>query len=168
MKKIRRVMENEIEALSALATEIVREHFDPLIGTAQNDYMLSRFQTVEAIREQFLSGYRYYWVLLEEEVSGFYAIYPREGKMYLSKFYVRKDKRGNHLAQFMMDAIVKETLEEGLSSVYLNVNRGNDDVIAIYKHLGFYKLREEKNDIGCGFYMDDYVLQLDIKGEKDA
>lgn len=39
----------KIEALSVLATAIVREHFDPIIGKAQNDYMLALFQTVPAI-----------------------------------------------------------------------------------------------------------------------
>ena len=47
--------EAEIEALSRLATAIVREHFDPLIGKAQNDYMLKKFQSVPAICGQLRS-----------------------------------------------------------------------------------------------------------------
>lgn len=30
-----------IAEMSAMATEIVREHFDPIIGRAQNDYMIA-------------------------------------------------------------------------------------------------------------------------------
>ena len=45
----------KIEALSALATAIVREHFDPIIGKAQNDYMLALI---------FLSGGKYQTVQL--------------------------------------------------------------------------------------------------------
>ena len=41
-----------VNEMSHLATDIVREHFDPLIGKAQNDYMLARFQTPQAIEEQ--------------------------------------------------------------------------------------------------------------------
>ena len=52
----------KIAALSALATAIVREHFDPIIGRAQNDYMLAMFQTVPAITGQLEHGYRYYFV----------------------------------------------------------------------------------------------------------
>ena len=47
-----------IVEMSAMATEIVREHFDPIIGRAQNDYMLQKFQTVEAIRGQLAHGYQ--------------------------------------------------------------------------------------------------------------
>ena len=56
----------KIEALSALATAIVREHFDPIIGRAQNDYMLAMFQTVPAITGQLEHGYRYYFVVEED------------------------------------------------------------------------------------------------------
>jgi len=28
----------------------------------------------------------------------------------------------------------------------------------VYEHLGFVKIGEEKNDIGQGFFMDDYVF----------
>lgn len=154
------VKNDEIDELSRLATEIVREHFDPLIGTAQNDYMLEKFQTPSGIQEQFENGYQYYWVMDGDEKTGFLAFYPKEDCMYLSKFYVHKNYRGRHLAAGMIDFVIQKTKEAGLGSITLNVNRGNTDVIAIYKHLGFEIIREEKNDIGSGFFMDDYVLQL--------
>ena len=101
-----------VAALSALATDIVREHFDPLIGKAQNDYMISRFQTVEAITNQLEHGYQYYFVCENEQPVGFLAFYPP---------------------------------------------------IYAYEHLGFVKIREEKNDIGQGFFMDDFVLSYKIE-----
>ena len=56
-----------IAGLSAFASEIVKEHFDPIIGPEQNDYMIARFQSVSAITEQIRSGYRYY--LAENEAG---------------------------------------------------------------------------------------------------
>ena len=47
--EFKKVLINEIkdiEELSNLATSIVREHFDPIIGKKQNDYMLNMFQSV--------------------------------------------------------------------------------------------------------------------------
>ncbi|SDI79732.1 hypothetical protein SAMN05421493_12828 [Pseudobutyrivibrio sp. 49] len=41
-----------ISKMSHMATEIVREHFDPIIGKAQNDLMISLFQTEESISKQ--------------------------------------------------------------------------------------------------------------------
>ncbi len=41
-----------LEELSQLASSIVKEVFDPMIGPEQNDYMIQLFQTVPAIKGQ--------------------------------------------------------------------------------------------------------------------
>ena len=153
----------QIAGLSAFASSIVKEHFDPLIGPEQNDYMIARFQSVPAITEQIASGYRYYLAESEAgELEGFLAFYPRDGKMYPSKFYVRSGARGRGIARQMFEFAAEETRREGLSAIFLNVNRDNEAVIRIYEHLGFRKVREEKNAIGGGFYMDDFVLECPV------
>jgi ribosomal protein S18 acetylase RimI-like enzyme len=162
MTKIRKVSPDEIPELSVFAAGIVKEHFDPLIGAAQNDYMIARFQSPEALKDQFAHGYRYYWLLEDGEKAGFTAFFPRDGKMYLSKFYIHRSFRGQHLARKLLDFVLQETEKEGLDKIFLNVNKDNADVIAIYRHFGFGLLRTEKNDIGGGFYMDDEVLELSL------
>ena len=120
----------KIAALSALATAIVREHFDPIIGRAQNDYMLAMFQTVPAITGQLEHGYRYYSVTAADGARiGFVAFYPRGGEL------------------------------------VLNVNRDNPST-RVYEALGFARVREEKNDIGGGFFMDDYVYRYALESER--
>lgn len=151
--------EKEIQDLSEFATAIVREHFNPIIGKAQNDYMIEKFQSPESIRAQIEDGYRYYWVQEDGKHAGFMAFYPRNGKMYLSKFYTYKAFRGHHLAGRMLAFLEEQTRREGLSAIYLNVNKNNSNVIAIYEHLGFQVVSQEKNPIGEGFFMDDYVLE---------
>ena len=51
--------------------------------------------------------------------------------------------------------------ELDLGRIELNVNRNNDTRF-IYEKLGFTVAWEEKNDIGNGFYMDDYVYALEF------
>lgn len=48
-----------------------------------------------------------------------------------------------------------------MEKFFLNVNKKNP-AAAVYRHMGFQLLREEKNDIGNGFYMDDYVFLYQI------
>lgn len=151
----------DVARMSAMATEIVREHFDPLIGKAQNDYMLSRFQTPEAISQQLAQGYRYFFVRQGAADLGFVAFYPRESYMYLSKFYLYKQARGQGYAHAMLAHVIAAAREEGLGEIRLNVNRFNSACRA-YEKLGFRVLREEKNDIGSGFIMDDYVYALTL------
>ena len=64
---------DDIREMSKMATEIVREHFDPIIGKEQNDYMLERFQSVGAIRNQLKNEYRYFFVSDGDREIGFVA-----------------------------------------------------------------------------------------------
>lgn len=149
-----------IRRLSAFATEIVREHFDPIIGKAQNDYMLARSQSESGIRTQIEGGARYCIATdAAGQWLGFTAFYPRGNEMYLSKFYVHKTQRGKGVAGAMLRQIVQEAKAEKLSAVVLNVNRNNDLAIGAYEHMGFVRTREEQIDIGQGFIMDDFVYE---------
>jgi catechol 2,3-dioxygenase-like lactoylglutathione lyase family enzyme len=46
----------------------------------------------------------------------------------------------------------------GQHSLELNVNRFNK-ALAFYKDQGFQVVRDEKIDIGRGYFMDDHVLR---------
>jgi len=152
---------NSIKEMSEMATAILREHYDPIIGKEQNDYMLDMFQSVEAVTEQLSHGYNYYFAKNDGANAGFLAYYPREGALYLSKLYLYKDQRGKGFSRVMLEFLKEKAKELGLNRIELNVNRNNPSV-KIYEKLGFTVAWEEKNDIGNGFYMDDYVYALEF------
>ena len=150
-----------VREMSEMATAIVREHYDPIIGREQNDYMLKMFQSEEAVMGQLEHGYNYYFVKEDGRNAGFMAFYQRENALYLSKFYLYKDMRGRGFSRTMMEFIKGKAKELGLNRIELNVNRNNPSV-QIYEKLGFTVAWTEKNDIGNGFYMDDYVYALEF------
>lgn len=160
-KELKNGDEKGICEMSEMASSIVREHYDPIIGKEQNDYMLEMFQSESAIKNQLESGYRYYFVCDDGRTVGFTAFYPRDGFMYLSKLYLYKDERGKGYSRKMLDFVVSKAKEENLKGIELNVNKRND-AVDIYEHLGLHVDRLEKNDIGNGFYMDDFVYRLDF------
>ncbi len=154
--------EQEIKQMSEMATDILRDYYDPIIGKEQNDYMLNMFQSVASIRDQLAHGYHYYFVRDDDGKNlGFFAFYPRGNALYLSKFYLYKDQRGKGYARTILEFLKAQAKELDLGRIELNVNR-NNDTIFIYEKLGFTVAREEKNDIGNGFYMDDYVYALEF------
>ncbi len=154
--------EQEIKQMSEMATDILRDYYDPIIGKEQNDYMLNMFQSVASIRDQLAHGYHYYFVRDDDGKNlGFFAFYPRGNALYLSKFYLYKDQRGKGYARTILEFLKTQAKELDLGRIELNVNR-NNDTIFIYEKLGFTVAREEKNDIGNGFYMDDYVYALEF------
>jgi ribosomal protein S18 acetylase RimI-like enzyme len=151
-----------IKELSCLASKIVKEHYDLILGATQNDYMIDKFQSAAAITEQIKQGYQYYFVSDKNNNIGFIAFYPRKDEMYLSKFYLQKEERGKGISKDMLHFVIKKTKEAGLNTIVLNVNKHNKAVL-VYEKLGFIKIREEKNDIGNGFFMDDFVYKYLIE-----
>ena len=152
-----------IARMSDLASGIVREHYDPIVGEVQNTYMINMFQSPHAISEQLEHGYQYYFVTDNEgKDAGFLAFYPKEDEMYISKFYLKKDMRGKGISKDMLKFVIQKTREIGFSSISLNVNKRNDAVY-VYEKLGFKRVRKEEIDIGNGYIMDDFVYRYTIK-----
>ncbi len=89
------------------------------------------------------------------------AFYPKKDSMYLSKFYLYRNERGKGYARSMMGYVKDEAKKQGLGRIELNVNK-NNSACRIYEALGLRMIRSEKNDIGSGYFMDDYVYGLDI------
>lgn len=154
--------EELIEELAQLAYEIWTEHFTPIIGKAQVEYMISRFQSADAIRNQIENeGYTYLLADDRGEKVG-YTGFRRDGeRMFLSKLYVRKDRRGRGISRLMLDEIASRC--GGLSDIYLTVNKHNDGTVRIYEHMGFKRTASAVTDIGGGFVMDDYIYSLPVE-----
>ena len=53
--------------------------------------------------------------------------------------------------------------DNDMCSIYLTVNRHNTHAYEVYLHKGFTVIREEVNDIGFGFVMDDYIMELIVE-----
>lgn len=154
------ISDDEILSLETLAKEIWNQHFVPIIGQAQVDYMLEKFQSYEPIKKQISEGMHYFMLFSGGEKAG-YCGYKMDGnRVFLSKLYVKLEYRGNGLSKLMLENIRKFASENNLKAVYLTVNKHNDDTISIYRHLGFEVIDSVVSDIGSGFVMDDYIMQL--------
>ena len=154
--------EELVLSLSAVADDIWHEHFTPIIGEAQVDYMLEKFLSPDALIEQINAGYEYFLFSYDYTFAGFAGIHEENGKLFLSKLYVHKDFRGKKIASHMFQKFIEICKLRELSAIWLTCNRNNTNTLAVYDHLGFKKIREEKADIGNGFYMDDYILEYEI------
>ena len=150
-----------IVEMAELAKVIWKEYYEPMLPDGQTDYMIALFLSPEAIGEQLAEKKRWFFVRYGGEDVGFICFYPIEGAMYLSKFYLRADMRGRGFGRRIIDVVSEEARKRGLGAIELNVNKYNATT-AIYERLGFVRIRDEKNDIGQGYYMDDYVYRLKL------
>jgi RimJ/RimL family protein N-acetyltransferase len=150
------------QAVEALANPIWREHYIPLIGQAQVEYMLAKFQTAQAVGQQVREGALYYLIQApEKENIGFLSVIPRQGELFISKFYLLKEERGKGYARMALEFIKSLALDLGLERLILTVHKRNPSV-KVYEALGFKVLGPVVTDIGGGYVMDDYRMGLDL------
>jgi N-acetylglutamate synthase-like GNAT family acetyltransferase len=160
--EISQVLSNEdIEDVASLAREIWSQHFTSIIGESQVEYMLTNFQSSAAIKTQINHGSEYYLVKKEREYVGYLGLNPDfdQNKMMLSKIYVEYSFREKGVGQSILDFVEKECVLRGFSSVWLTVNKFNDDTVAWYNRRGFLVIDKVKKDIGNGFFMGDYLME---------
>ncbi len=156
------ITENQIDTIVKLGEEIWTEHYSPIIGINQVNYMLNKFQSKKAIQTQINQGYIYFNILLNKENVGYFSIQPRTDSLFLSKIYIHKKQRGKKIFSTSLNFIEKKAKEIGLSRIELTVNKYNKNSITIYLSKGFKILRSEIFDIENGYVMDDYVLSKDL------
>ena len=154
--------EQQLRVLEKLAGEIWHEYFPSILSEEQIDYMVEKFQSYRAIREQLSGGYAYFLFLKSGEPIGYMGICPQEEKLFLSKLYLKKEFRGYGFASEAFRFLEQYCAENGLQAIWLTVNKQNDHSIAVYQNKGFDTVRSEVADIGCGFVMDDYIMETKL------
>jgi RimJ/RimL family protein N-acetyltransferase len=163
MKYTQVITDVEIRVTARLAREIWTEHYTTIIGADQVDYMLDKFQSEHAITEQIQNmGYIYYLIKTNKNAIGYFAIIQEDEELFLSKLYIQKTMRGKGLARKTIDFIKTIALESNLGKITLTVNKNNIGSIVVYQKLGFVNTGPVIQDIGGGFIMDDYKLELKL------
>jgi ribosomal protein S18 acetylase RimI-like enzyme len=157
--------DQQIAVLAELARDIWNQYFPSIIGQAQVDYMVEKFQSFDAIQSQIASGYEYYLAEINNEPGGYVGLVPNEPltKLMLSKIYVKDQFRGKGFGTTLLQLAQGRALETGATTIWLTVNRHNHQAINWYKKKGFYFKDEVKTDIGSGFYMDDYIMECGLE-----
>ncbi len=155
--------DEDIQTVAKLADEIWNEHYVPIIGQEQVTYMVDKFQSFDAISAQIKEdGYDYYIIHQAFEPSGYIGIKQSGEEIFLSKFYIVKNKRGKGIGKKGLEFIIKEARKKGNRVISLTVNKNNVNSIKAYEQMGFKNLGPIVSDIGNGFIMDDYVMKYYI------
>ncbi|MBF0485263.1 MAG: GNAT family N-acetyltransferase [Candidatus Omnitrophica bacterium] len=150
-----------INNVECLAREIWPEHFLPIIGPEQVQYMLAQFQSAGAIKKQIEDGALYFLVVFEKNNIGYLSVVP-EGKgasLFLSKLYLLARYRGQGFGREMLGFVEDMARSMNLKALSLNVNKRNAATIDFYVRMGFVKAASDMKDLGGGFWADDWLME---------
>lgn len=169
---IARLRDDEADALAELARGIWRAHYPGIISPAQIEYMLEQRYRPILVRQFLARGDLWLAARAEDELVGFAHGHPLQaGDFKLDKLYVRGDLQRHGIGGNLIAAVAAHARRHGAQylgggsgvasrgpSLILRVNRQNHAAIQAYLKHGFSVVDIVLEDIGQGFFMDDYVM----------
>ena len=152
--------ETEIAIVEELAGRIWTEHYTPIIGKDQVEYMLDKFQSKGAISTHIESeGYLYFLMEEEGKYIGYIGVQPKGRELFLSKIYIEAPERGKGFGRRAIQFLENLARKLSLDKISLTVNKNNIKTIKAYEKMGFKNLGPVVHDIGNGFIMDDFKME---------
>ncbi|HEA29639.1 MAG TPA: GNAT family N-acetyltransferase [Leeuwenhoekiella sp.] len=154
--------QGEVDDFHRLAHKIWPVTFKNILSEAQIAYMLEMMYSEESLIKQQEDGCKLFLIKADDQNIGYLSIQHNKensGKTKVHKIYVLPEFHGTGAGRFLMDLALTEAKKEGATAVFLNVNRYNN-AIGFYEHYGFKKLYTEDNDIGQGYLMEDWVMEI--------
>ena len=152
----------QIRETERLADIVWHEHFNGIISLEQIEYMLEKFQSFNAIMAQIQDKYNYF-LLVDNKLNIGYTSYKIiENTLFLSKIYILSEHRGKGHAKEAMEYLKKIAQAKSSTKIWLTVNQYNHSSIKAYEKMGFINARTQVADIGNGFFMEDYIMELTV------
>jgi ribosomal protein S18 acetylase RimI-like enzyme len=159
---IRSASITDIELIRSLCFEVWPQTYASIISQEQIEYMLDRMYSPLSLQQQMEEGAHF--ILLYNDAlpigfASYQVITPTHCKLH--KLYVLPTQQGKGGGRVMIQQILVEIKEKGIQHLELQVNR-NNSAVTFYERLGFYKREVADFDIGNGFFMNDYIMQIDL------
>lgn len=150
-------------AVRTIAADIWPKTFASILSAGQIAYMMDMMYAPSVMEKELADGYIFELVLIDGEPAGYIVCSACDEDparvLKLHKAYLLQEYHSKGVGQAMLNRALSLAAEGGFECVRLNVNKQNERAIRAYQRNGFTLFRSEKNDIGRGYYMDDYVFE---------
>lgn len=168
--EIRRASNSDLATIHEMAEVVFRQTYRTILSPDQMDYMMEWMYSLPNLEKQVAHGHTYYIAWDGQEPQGYLSV--RKDSVdpdgtevwHLEKIYVMPSAQGTGLGHKLLET-AKQHVRDNKSSlkarIELNVNR-NNPAVGFYKHQGLTILRQGDFPIGNGYYMNDYIMGLDV------
>jgi diamine N-acetyltransferase len=161
---IRKAELDDVNTIGYLAYQIWPVTYRDLLTFDRLQYMLNLIYSPASLRRQMTTDlHQFLLAELNDEPVGFasYSKIDLPDTYKLHKLYVSTNIQGKGLGKALLDQVKANALSAGARFLHLNVKRDNK-AIHFYEKQGFKIIREEDIDIGNGYFMNDYVMELSL------
>jgi GNAT superfamily N-acetyltransferase len=164
MIRVRQINSSEVGIIHDLAHVIWPPTFAEILKPEQIQYMLDWMYNTSTLAKQIAEGHRFFLIEDDGLPLGFMGIqpfYPDKASVKIHKLYVLPETQGKGLGKKLIDQAIEDARQNNCERLILNVNRFNR-AVEFYKHIGFNILLEENIDIGNGYWMEDFVMSMQV------
>ena len=165
MFSIRKATTNDIHLIHEMAWVVFPHTYKEILTPEQIDYMMEWMYSEDSLHKQMeKDGHIYYLAFKEDEPAGYLSIQPEgEHVFHLQKIYILPSFQGMKLGKQLFEQAIKaiKELHPAPCQMRLNVNRQNK-ALAFYERMGMVKVDEGDFPIGNGYYMNDFIMGMDI------
>ena len=149
-----------ITKLVTLSSLIWHEYWKEFLSDEQIDYMVEKYHSEEAIKNQIENeNYTYFYIYYNRDMIGYIGLAEKEDYLFLSKFYLKKECRHKGIGTRTFEFIKDYARTKERNRIVLTVNKENKNSIEAYMKWGFTITDAVVTDIGNGFVMDDFVME---------
>lgn len=148
---------SDIETLRNLAQKIWSQAYSKLLSPSQITYMLNWMYSVATIKKELQEGVIWEIIFDESTPIGFISLTIEDSSLKLNKLYIDPEFHGKGIGQLSIEHVKQVGRANGLKSLYLTVNKGNNKAIRAYEKAGLIRTDSKVFDIGEGYVMDDYI-----------
>jgi len=160
--KIIEAKKEQLLIVQNLAYTIWPVAYGEILSEAQLEYMLTKFYDLSFLESQMKNGHVF---LLAEEDEVYYGFASYElncnatSLTKIHKIYISTTSQGKGLGKKLINFIKNKALLANNTGVFLNVNRFNK-AVDFYKKNKFVNIQTLDIEIGEGYLMEDYVMEL--------
>ncbi len=156
--------EKQILEVEEAANHVWHNYYKDILSEEQIAYMLRKFQSKEAMKQQIENGYIYYMLISDGVLAGYMCYVLESDHVFLSRLYIKAEYRRQGLAKRSLAHLETIFLSpeyefQHIKKIRLHVERKNSFAINVYEHLGFHKVKPVDIDIGGGFICEDYMME---------
>lgn len=164
MFEIKNATAEDIPLIRELTFRVWPQTYQGILTPDQIDYMLEMMYSTDSLQKQINEqGCNFIVVYEEGNPVGFASYSEEEPKRWkLNKIYILQNQQGKGTGRFVIDHIITEIKKQNATSLFLQVNK-NNNAKTFYERLGFIEVDLINLDIGNGFFMNDYIMEKDLR-----
>jgi ribosomal protein S18 acetylase RimI-like enzyme len=169
MVSLREATTEDIPSIRILAEKTWFDTYASILSRAQMEYMFEWMYSEASLWRQMTQEGHVFFVALEDTtLLGYVSVEAQANDLFhLHKLYVVPDVQKKGAGKALIQAVFRYAQTHACGSsctVELNVNRHNK-ALDFYRHMGMHIHSEGDFDIGNGYFMNDYVLHIDLPAE---